>query len=94
MQCPILEVRKKYAIIEGITFTTFINKGVLSMSFETIRPQDINENVFDLIGSQWMLVTAGDSNGYNTMTASWGGMGVCLLYTSNREKCFLVLHTG
>nr|WP_317412299.1 flavin reductase [uncultured Solibaculum sp.] len=46
------------------------------MSFETIRPQDINENVFDLIGNQWMLVTAGDSNGYNTMTASWGGMGV------------------
>lgn len=46
------------------------------MSFETIRPQDINENVFDLIGSQWMLVTAGDSNGNNTMTASWGGMGV------------------
>ena len=31
---------------------------------------------FQKIGTQWMLVTAGDQNGYNTMTASWGGVGV------------------
>lgn len=34
------------------------------------------ENAFDLIGKQWMLVTAGNmSEGFNTMTASWGGLG-------------------
>lgn len=34
-----------------------------------------NENPFGLIGEQWMLITAGDKNSFNTMTASWGGLG-------------------
>ena len=34
-----------------------------------------NNNVFEAIGKQWMLVTAGDFEA-NTMTASWGGLGV------------------
>lgn len=33
------------------------------------------ENAFDLIGKEWMLVTAGNSESFNTMTASWGGIG-------------------
>lgn len=33
------------------------------------------EDVFDLIGKQWMLITAGTKNKFNTMTASWGGIG-------------------
>ena len=40
-------------------------------SFKKIPPQNI-ENVFKLIGQDWMLVCAGD----NAMTASWGCMGV------------------
>lgn len=36
----------------------------------------LNPNVFDTIGRQWMLVTAGDRTGCNTMTASWGGLGI------------------
>ena len=35
----------------------------------------IQENVFDLIGEQWMLITAGNEDKFNTMTASWGGLG-------------------
>lgn len=31
------------------------------------------EDVFNLIGNEWMLVTAGNSESFNTMTASWGG---------------------
>ncbi|MGI6337525.1 MAG: flavin reductase [Eubacteriales bacterium] len=34
------------------------------------------DNPFDLIGKQWMLITAGDETRCNTMTASWGGLGV------------------
>ena len=34
-----------------------------------------NENAFDLIGKEWMLVTAGNKEKFNTMTASWGGIG-------------------
>lgn len=33
------------------------------------------EDALNLIGKQWMLVTAGTSESFNTMTASWGGLG-------------------
>lgn len=45
-------------------------------TFKEIKPELINDNIFDLIGRQWMLVTAGSSEKFNTMTASWGGAGV------------------
>ena len=31
-----------------------------------------NEDIFKLVGKEWMLVTAGTTAGLNTMTASWG----------------------
>lgn len=44
--------------------------------FKEIPVQEI-ENVQKLIGSDWMLVTAGNiKDTFNTMTASWGCMGV------------------
>lgn len=42
----------------------------------SIDPEQLNQNVFSLIGSQWMLITAGTEQACNTMTASWGGLGV------------------
>ena len=33
-------------------------------------------NPFDLIGQKWMLISAGTEDKWNTMTASWGAMGV------------------
>ncbi|MBN1429101.1 MAG: flavin reductase family protein [Anaerolineae bacterium] len=44
----------------------------------------IADNVFKLIGRDWMLVTAGSQSHYNTMTASWGGLG----HLWNRNVCF------
>ena len=38
--------------------------------------KDLRENVFTRIGDQWMLITAGQGEDCNTMTASWGGLGV------------------
>ena len=46
------------------------------MSFKEINLTDLQFNPFTKIGSQWMLITAGNKDGFNTMTASWGGMGV------------------
>jgi flavin reductase (DIM6/NTAB) family NADH-FMN oxidoreductase RutF len=43
--------------------------------FTAVPVFKIQENVFDLIGKQWMLITAGKKDSYNTMTASWGGFG-------------------
>ncbi len=33
-------------------------------------------NPFELIGEKWMLISAGTEEKWNTMTASWGGIGV------------------
>lgn len=37
---------------------------------------ELNENMISTIGKEWMLVTAGDETNYNTMTVSWGGVGI------------------
>ena len=44
--------------------------------FEKIDPKALDQNLFSLIGDQWMLITAGTKDQCNTMTASWGGLGV------------------
>lgn len=41
----------------------------IDLNLETINP-------FEKIGKEWFLVTAGDEQGFNMMTASWGFMGV------------------
>jgi len=57
------------------------------MGFTSISPRDIEDNSFNLIGHDWMLVTAGTIDSYNTMTASWGGFGVLW----NRNICWCVV---
>ena len=45
--------------------------------FKEIKTTELKENVFDAIGKQWLLVTAAkEDDSCNTMTASWGGLGV------------------
>lgn len=46
------------------------------MDFKEINLLEISANPFQMIGKDWMLITAGDESGFNTMTASWGGFGV------------------
>ena len=53
---------------------------------KTIRPESLTDNFFSVIGKEWMLITACtkqvDEEGnittgkVNTMTASWGGIGI------------------
>ncbi len=52
-------------------------------NFKSVKPTDITDNPFSLIGSDWMLVTSANDGDtldggvdYNTMTASWGGVGI------------------
>lgn len=44
--------------------------------FNEIKPEELNKNAFQLIGKDWMLITAGKDDKVNTMTAAWGGFGV------------------
>ncbi len=46
------------------------------MSFKEIDVISADINPFKKIGKEWFLVSAGTPDNYNTMTASWGGMGV------------------
>lgn len=44
--------------------------------FNKISPEEMQDNVFSTIGRDWMLLTAGTPDDCNTMTVSWGAMGV------------------
>ena len=52
--------------------------------FVEIAPEEWEANAFQKIGRDWMLITAGDRRSVNTMTASWGGLGVLW----NANVCF------
>jgi len=43
--------------------------------FKEIKATEIDGNLIKAISEEWMLISAGDKNGYNMMTASWGFMG-------------------
>lgn len=44
--------------------------------FKEIKIEELNFNPFTKIGKEYMLLTAGNKKKFNTMTASWGGVGV------------------
>lgn len=58
-----------------------------------VDPYLIKDNTFRLIGAEWMLVTAGTLEAFNTMTASWGAFGE--LWNKKICICFIrpVRHT-
>ncbi len=57
------------------------------MGLKEIDIKDFSVKPFSLIGDEWMLITSGDEKGYNTMTASWGGVGV--LWNKNVAFSFI-----
>jgi flavin reductase (DIM6/NTAB) family NADH-FMN oxidoreductase RutF len=63
-------------------------KDSIMNGFTEIKPQEIEGNVFKMIGGNWMLITAGTPENFNSMTASWGGMGVW-----NKPVAFVLVHT-
>ena len=46
------------------------------MSFKQINVEELNQNPFVAIGSEWMLIAAEKGGKTNAMTASWGGVGI------------------
>ena len=51
-------------------------KGVFMHTFQPYPSEMLDINPFTKIGTEWMAVTAGDKDKVNTMTASWGTIGV------------------
>ena len=52
-----------------------------------IEPNKLPDNYINIIGNEWMLVTAGTKEKFNTMTASWGGTG----FLWNRPVVFIFI---
>lgn len=57
------------------------------MNYKEIKPEELSGNTFKMIGSDWMLVSAADGEKFNTMTASWGGLGVLW----SKPVCFVFI---
>jgi flavin reductase (DIM6/NTAB) family NADH-FMN oxidoreductase RutF len=47
----------------------------------------LTDNIFKLLDDNWMLITAGNSTSFNTMTASWGTFG--FLWNKPIAICFI-----
>lgn len=56
-------------------------------SFHEIKPDQIENNPFQLIGKDWMLISAAREGKVNTMTASWGGLGIMW----QKNVCYIVI---
>ena len=46
------------------------------MELKKLNQEEFICNPFTKIGKEWMLISSGDNSKFNTMTASWGGLGV------------------
>ena len=46
------------------------------MHFKELDVRKLSNNTFELVNGDWMLISAKDGEKSNTMTASWGGLGV------------------
>lgn len=58
------------------------------MNWKKIDASEISGNLFDRIGKQWFLLTAGtEETGYNPMTCSWGMAGV--LWNKPSVTCYV-----
>lgn len=56
-------------------------------NFKEISVDNFHKNPFELIGKDWMLITAKKGDKINTMTASWGGFG----YMWNKNVAYIVV---
>lgn len=57
------------------------------MAFREISTKELTLNPFEKIGEGWMLITAGDESRFNTMTASWGALGV--IWGAPTATCYI-----
>ncbi|MDR2772526.1 MAG: flavin reductase [Elusimicrobiota bacterium] len=67
-----------------------IDKEKFCELFKEIKPEEIPDDVFTLVGKVFPVITAGKGGEFNSMTASGGGMG--LLF--RKHSVWLVIQQG
>ena len=55
--------------------------------FKSLKPESFDFSPFQLIGKDWMLISAEVQGKVNSMTAAWGGLGVMW----NKNVAFMVI---
>ncbi|MDR2836767.1 MAG: flavin reductase [Bacteroidales bacterium] len=65
---------KKSQVIENKS-SNIVQDSILNKEFVKISATEIPDNMIKLISQDWMLITAGNKDKFNTMTASWGTLG-------------------
>ena len=58
---------------------------ILRKDMREVKATELSDNFFKIIGKDWMLLSAGKPEAFNTMTASWGGVG----YLWNQPVAFV-----
>ena len=61
-----------------------------NIDMKQIDIKQINDNVFETIGKEWILVAAGNKDKFNMMTASWG----CLGWLWNKPVAVVFIRPG
>lgn len=76
------------AVSPAVSAESIPSTGTSSLAgYKQITPDKIPGNIYKMLADNWMLITAGDNSGFNTMTASWGGLGH--LYNKPVAFCFI-----
>ncbi len=73
------------ALLALVSCTTANKKPATMNDYKKIDVRELHDNSVKLIADDWMLITAGDSTHFNTMTANWGGVG----YLWNKPVAFI-----
>lgn len=47
----------------------------INMALKEVKLEELNLDVYKTFAEDWLALTAGDKNGYSSMTVSWGQMG-------------------
>jgi flavin reductase (DIM6/NTAB) family NADH-FMN oxidoreductase RutF len=71
-------------------FLPYILFTMFKKLFQPVDVEKLNDNFFRLINTDWMLITAGVMDHLNTMTASWGTIGI--LWNKPVAICFIRPH--
>ena len=74
----------------GASQSTTLQDGAavaLLQGYKQLSPDKIPGNIIKMLNEDWMIITAGNDEKFNMMTAGWGGIGV--LYSKPVAICFI-----
>lgn len=85
---PLVASKPDVSSIPSISQTHEATSSTSDMAgYKQIAPDKIPGNIIKMLSEDWMLITAGNKDKFNMMTASWGGLG--FLYEKPVTFCFI-----